>query len=144
MEKSKNKVMVGIAIIVFLIGVIIVAVKGFHIDLHYQDCKNIEMNLGQTFESKDIKNIAKEVLGTDDIIVQKVEIYEDAVSITAKDISEEQRNNIVGKINEKYGKEIKAEETTINTVPRMHLRDLANQYKSPDYQLIFYIDFLQN
>ena len=28
-------------------------------------------------------------------------------------------------------KEIKAEETTINTVPRMHLRDLANQYKSP-------------
>ncbi len=131
MEKSKNKVMVGIAIIVFLIGVIIVAVKGFHIDLHYQDCKNIEMNLGQTFESKDIKNIAKEVLGTDDIIVQKVEIYEDAVSITAKDISEEQRNNIVEKINEKYGKEIKAEETTINTVPRMHLRDLANQYKSP-------------
>ena len=36
-------------------------------------------------------------------IIQKVEVFEDTVSITAKEISEEQKQNIITKVNEKYG-----------------------------------------
>ena len=131
MKKSKNKIVLGIAIIILIAGIIMVAVKGFNMDLAYQDTKRIEANIGKSFENKDIENIAKEVLGQKQVIIQKVEIYEDTVSITAKDITEEQRNNIVSKINEKYETELNSDDITIVTVPRVHLRDLVKNYKTP-------------
>ncbi len=128
--KTKNKVLILVGIIIIIIGIVITVTKGFNFDLRYEGGKRIELNLQKTFESSDIKQIAKEVIGQD-VVIQKVEIYEDAVSILSKDITEEQKNQIVTKINEKYGTEINAENTEIITVPHTHLRDLAQPYIIP-------------
>ena len=128
--KTKNKVLILVGIIIIIIGIVITVTKGFNFDLRYEGGKRIELNLQKTFESSDIKQIAKEVIGQD-VVIQKVEIYEDAVSILSKDIIEEQKNQIVTKINEKYGTEINAENTEIITVPHTHLRDLAQPYIIP-------------
>ena len=128
--KTKNKVLILVGIIIIIIGIVITVTKGFNFDLRYEGGKRIELNLQKTFESSDIKQIAKEVIGQD-VVIQKVEIYEDAVSILSKDITEDQKNQIVTKINEKYGTEINAENTEIITVPHTHLRDLAQPYIIP-------------
>lgn len=131
MKNLKNKIIIGIAILIFVVGIIVVAVKGFNVDLEYQDTKKIEANIGKSFEKEDIENIVKEVLGKERFIIQKVEIYEDSVSITAKEITDEQRDNIVSKINEKYDTDLKKEDITIITVPRVHLSDLIKKYRTP-------------
>ncbi len=131
MKNLKNKIIIGIAILIFVVGIIVVAVKGFNVDLEYQDTKKIEANIGKSFEKEDIENIVKEVLGKERFIIQKVEIYEDSVSITAKEITDEQRDNIVSKINEKYDTNLKTEDITIITVPRVHLSDLIKKYRTP-------------
>lgn len=131
MKNLKNKIIIGIAILIFVVGIIVVAVKGFNVDLEYQDTKKIEANIGKSFEKEDIENIVKEVLGKERFIIQKVEIYEDSVSITAKEITDEQRDNIVSKINEKYDTDLKTEDITIITVPRVHLSDLIKKYRTP-------------
>lgn len=128
--KTKNKVLILVGIIIIIIGIVITVTKGFNFDLRYEGGKRIELNLQKTFESSDIKQIAKEVIGQD-VVIQKVEIYEDAASILSKDITEDQKNQIVTKINEKYGTEINAENTEIITVPHTHLRDLAQPYIIP-------------
>lgn len=128
--KTKNKVLILVGIIIIIIGIVITVTKGFNFDLRYEGGKRIELNLQKTFESSYIKQIAKEVIGQD-VVIQKVEIYEDAVSILSKDITEDQKNQIVTKINEKYGTEINAENTEIITVPHTHLRDLAQPYIIP-------------
>ena len=128
--KTKNKVLILVGIIIIIIGIVITVTKGFNFDLRYEAGKRIELNLQKTFESSDIKQIAKEVIGQDKK-KKKVEIYEDAVSILSKDITEDQKNQIVTKINEKYGTEINAENTEIITVPHTHLRDLAQPYIIP-------------
>ena len=128
--KTKNKVLILVGIIIIIIGIVITVTKGFNFDLRYEGGKRIELNLQKTFESSDIKQIAKEVIGQD-VVIQNVEIYEDAVSILSKDITEDQKNQIVTKINEKYGTEINAENTEIITVPHTHLRDLAQPYIIP-------------
>ena len=128
--KTKNKVLILVGIIIIIIGIVITVTKGFNFDLRYEGGKRIELNLQKTFESSDIKQIAKEVIGQD-VVIQKVEIYEDAVSILSKDITEDQKNQIKTKINEKYGTEINAENTEIITVPHTHLRDLAQPYIIP-------------
>lgn len=131
MKNLKNKIIIGIAILIFVVGIIVVAVKEFNVDLEYQDTKKIEANIGKSFEKEDIENIVKEVLGKERFIIQKVEIYEDSVSITAKEITDEQRDNIVSKINEKYDTNLKTEDITIITVPRVHLSDLIKKYRTP-------------
>lgn len=131
MKNLKNKIIIGIAILIFVVGIIVVAVKGFNVDLEYQDTKKIEANIGKSFEKEDIENIVKEVLGKERFIIQKVEIYEDSVSITAKEITDEQRDNIVSKINEKYDTDLKTKDITIITVPRVHLSDLIKKYRTP-------------
>lgn len=131
MKNLKNKIIIGIAILIFVVGIIVVAVKGFNVDLEYQDTKKIEANIGKSFEKEDIENIVKEVLGKERFIIQKVEIYEDSVNITAKEITDEQRDNIVSKINEKYDTDLKTEDITIITVPRVHLSDLIKKYRTP-------------
>lgn len=64
-------------------------------------------------------------------MLQKVEIYKDTVIITAKEITEEQKNNLVTKINEKYGTEINAEEVEITNVPHTRGRDIIVPYIVP-------------
>ena len=131
-EKTKKKSTIAllISIVVIIIGIIIMATKGFNFELHYQGGKRIEVELGQTFEVKDIEDISKEVLGQN-VSVQTVEIYKDVVSIFAQNITEEQRNTIVTKINEKYGLELASEDSKIIEVPHTHLKDIVKPYIFP-------------
>ena len=59
--KTKNKVLILVGIIIIIIGIVITVTKGFNFDLRYEGGKRIELNLQKTFESSDIKQIAKEV-----------------------------------------------------------------------------------
>lgn len=132
--KLKNKKVIIATIIMLIIiiaGIVMAVVKGFAFDLKYQDAKRIELGIGQAFEEKDIKEIAKEVLGNEQITIQKIEVYEDAVSIMAKDITDEQKNEIITKVNEKYGTEISTDETTIIDVSHTRARDLLKPYVVP-------------
>ena len=49
MKNLKNKIIIGIAILIFVVGIIVVAVKGFNVYLEYQDTKKIEANIGKSF-----------------------------------------------------------------------------------------------
>ena len=119
MKKTNKKALIIFAIVVAVIaiGAIIAIVKGFNFDLLYAGGKRIEVDIGKQFEIKDIEAITKEIVG-ENSCVQTVEIYKESVSIF------EQRNNIITKINEKYGLELKAEESEIINVPHTRLRDI--------------------
>ena len=125
--KQIEKIMLGLAIVIIIIGGIIIKVKGFNVDLKYTESQRLELSLGKEFEIKDIKEITKEILGKD-VILQKVEVYEDAVSIISKEITDEQKNEIINKINEKYELELSADEIKVSSVPKTKLYDIAKQY----------------
>ncbi len=125
--KQLEKIILGLAIIIIIIGAIIVKIKGFNVDLKYTASNRIEISIGKEFELKDIKQITDEVLN-EDVILQKVEVYEDSVSITAKEITDEQKNEIVNKINEKYELEVNADEISISNISKTRLYDIAKQY----------------
>lgn len=130
MKEPRNKTGILLAILIIVIGIIMIFVKGFNFDLRYQDAKRVEFNLGKEFDSSEMKALAEETLGQE-VIIQKVEVYEDAVSILTKDISDEQKENLVAKVNEKYGTEITTDETEVITVPHTRLRDWVKPYVLP-------------
>ena len=101
MSKKKLIVIILIAIII-IAGITITLTKGLNYDLRYQETKKVELYLGKNFAIADIKQITDEVLPNQAVLIQKIEVYEDYISIISKDITDEQKTNLVNKVNEKY------------------------------------------
>ena len=130
LTKSK-KIMILIAIIILIAGIAITIVKGLNFDLKYQETQSVQLYIGEKFNETDIRQITNEVLPNQAVMLEKVEIYQDTVIITAKEITEEQKNNLVTKINEKYETDLKAEEIQITNIPHTRLRDIMLPYVVP-------------
>lgn len=129
--KNKTKILIAIIAIIIIVGFTITLTIGLNFELRYQDTKRVELNLGKDFEISDIKAITNEVFANKEVIIQKVEVFEDTVSVQAKDISEEEKTNLVNKINEKYQTELSAEEINIYAVPNTRGRDIVEPYIFP-------------
>ena len=91
-----------ISMVITIIGIIIVAVKGFNVDLKYKAHQAINIPIGVEFNISDIKSITDEVLGKEQVKIEKAGIYNDEVIINTQNVSEEQIDNLRKKINEKY------------------------------------------
>ena len=130
-KKNKKTIIIALLILIVIAGVIVTLTVGLNFDLRYQDTKKIELYIGKTFEYNDIKNIVNEVMPGQDNIIQNVEVFEDSVSIIAKDITDEQKTNIINKVNEKYGTEISADSTEITKIPNTRGRDIVKPYIMP-------------
>lgn len=131
MKKKTNKILILLMILIIIAGILMIIFKGFNFDLKYQDTKQIEFGLDKQFSISDIKAITDEVLNNEPVLIRKVEVYEDAVNITAREITDEQKANIITKVNEKYGTDLNADEIEIATVAHTKGRDIIIPYVVP-------------
>lgn len=131
MKQKSTKILAILIAIILILGTIMIFTKGLAFELKYQDSKKIEINLGKEFNEKEIKEITKEVFGNQPVMIQAIEVYKDAISITTTEITEEQKTEIVTKINEKYGVELKAEDITIEEIAHTRGRDIIKPYIQP-------------
>ena len=128
--KSKQLKII-LMLLVIIAGIVMIAVKGFNFDLKYQDTQRVELYLKTEFKISDIRQITDEVFGNQKVMIQKVEVFEDSVSITTTSISDEQKGNLITKINEKYGTELTAEDTTVEDIGHTRGRDIIKPYILP-------------
>lgn len=128
--------------LVIIAGIVMVAVKGFNVELSYKANKKVELAIGETVDVSKIQEKADEVFGKGKATVQIIELFKDAVQITAEEMSEEQKNSLVEKINELYpqetteeGKEpeklLDASKVTIVSTENARLRDFLQPYVIP-------------
>ena len=125
---KKTKAICLILAVVIIAGIVVMATVGFNIELSMQKNNRIELYLEKDFEISDIKNIANEVFQNKPTVIQKVEVFGDTVSITANEITDEQKQQLVEKVNEKYSLELNADSTEIEKIPNERLRDLISPY----------------
>ncbi len=128
---KKTKIVAFLIAIVIIVGIIVTLTMGLNFDLRYQEAKQIKLYLGKDFEISDIKQITNEILSHQSVMIQKIEVYEDTVNILTNEITEEQKNNIINKVNEKYGTELSADSIQITTIPHTKGRDIIKPYVSP-------------
>lgn len=128
---KKVKILAFFIAIVMIAGIAVTLTIGLNFDLRYQETKKIQLYLEKEFELADIKQITNEVLPNQPVILQKVEVFEDTVDILARDITEEQKNDIINKVNEKYGIELSQDTVTIINIPHTRGRDIIRPYVTP-------------
>lgn len=131
-----KKIVYGILACIIVIGAIITFTIGLNVDIIYSKNVEIDIYIGKVVDLNEIKQIAKEVFPNERMIIQKIELFNDMVSITMKDKSDEelqgQLEQINTKINEKYGTENKAEEDiTIVHNPKIRLSSILKPYIMP-------------
>ena len=125
---NKTKLIFTLMILIIIIGIAITATIGLNFDLKYQSAQKIELYIKKDFEISDMQKIVNEVMPKTQTIIQKVEVYEDTVSITAKEITDEQKQEIITKINEKYELDLSADNIEITSVQNLQGRDIVKKY----------------
>lgn len=130
-----KKVIYAILICIIVAGAIIIGTLGLKADIIYSKNAQIDVYIGKEVNVKDIQAITKEVFPNDRVIIQKVELFNDMVSIIIPEKSDEELSEKVEqlntKINEKYGIENKTEDLTITHNPKIKLSSIIKPYILP-------------
>ena len=129
MKQKSTKILVILIALILIVGAI--GVKGLAFELKYQNGKQVEIDLGKEFDIKDMQAITNEVFGKQAVLIEQIEVYKDAANIITTDITEEQKADLVTKINEKYGTELSADNITIEEHSKIRGRDLIKPYIAP-------------
>lgn len=142
LKNPKKMILCMVIAIIIIIGIIMIASKGFNVELRYTANQTIQFTIGERVDVEKIQEKVDEVFGKGFAIVQVVELYKDTVQVTAKEITEEQKNSLVQKINELYPQEpaiegeeapylLDASDITINSNENARLRDILKPYIIP-------------
>ena len=127
---QNKKIIIAISILLIIVGVIVALTAGFNKELKYRDTQRIELDLGKEFEKSEMKDIVNEIIGQNNI-VENINEDDDAIAIISEEITEDQKNQLISKINEKYETQIESENIQIINVPQVHLRDVIIKYIPP-------------
>ena len=101
----KNKKIIILALVLLVIaGIIVVGLKGFNVDFMLKQHDSLEYTISEDFELSDVENISKDVFGDKKFKIRIIELFNDAVSINAENITTEEAENLVKKLDEKYKK----------------------------------------
>ena len=128
---KKSKIISIILIIIFIIAIVLTGIRGLNVDLNYSEGVSILFNLNQQFNTKDVESIAREVWPDGQIIVQKVEVYDETALIKVSSVNDEQITNLVNKINEKYGLELAQSDFTVQYNSNVQIRDIVSPHIVP-------------
>lgn len=131
-----KKIVYAILACIIVVGAVITLTMGLNVDIIYSKNVEIDIYVGKRVELEDIEAMAKEVFPNERMIVQKIELFDDMVSITMAEKSDEELKEPIEqlntKINEKYGIENEVEENiTIVHNPKTKLSSILKPYIAP-------------
>lgn len=129
--KTKSLVIYIVICLIIIAGIAVWQAKGFRTELQYAPRYQIQLSNYTGIEISDIESIASEVLVDRRFFVQPVETFGNAVAIVSTSITEDERNTIVEKFNEKYSTELKNENVEIVTIPFTRIKDIIKPYLTP-------------
>lgn len=125
---KKSKITILAYVIIIVIGIVVALTAGFNVDMMTREHKQLQLNLKTEFNVADVKQITDEVFKGQTVEIQKVEIFERQIAISTNDITDDQKNNLITKLNEKYGTDIKAENIEVIIVPNEKVMDILTPY----------------
>ena len=126
-----KKIIKILLLCLIIVGIVCMATLKFNIGLKYSANVQIGVNIGKEFNLTDIKSIAQETFGTNNVSVQYIELYKDMAQITVKEASDEQIEQLNTKINEKFGLNNSVDDIEINYISSYRLRDIIKPYIIP-------------
>lgn len=129
-KNSKKIVILGI-ILLIIAGLIVVALKGFNVSLMFGKHEAVELKVGKEVNQNEIEEICEAVFQDKKYVAKELEVFSDSMQINVESITDEEKANLIDKINEKFGTEKKVEDFKIHSVSNKRIRDVVKPYIMP-------------
>lgn len=118
-------------ILLIIAGIFVVALKGVRVSLKLQQHESMIIKVGKQVELKDIEEICNTTFENKKFVVRNVEMFNDSADIIVESITDEEKEKIVNKINDKYETELTTQDLTINSNSNVRIRDIVRPYIFP-------------
>lgn len=128
---TKSKILYVIICIIIIAGAIVYKVKGFNFDIQYSVRNQIILSNNTGFDISKIKDIARDCLSGKQVTLREVELFGNTVAIESSEITEEEKDAIIQKVNEEYNLSIASENVKILKVEHTRIRDILKPYILP-------------
>lgn len=130
MFKDKKKIFLVILAIIILAGIIVFCIKGLNYNISYGKNTNILVNFSTDVDTKEIKQVVEEVIENSARVRTNNETNS-YITITVESITDEQKTNLISKLNEKYELELADEDLEIISNAQIKLVDIIKPYIAP-------------
>ncbi|MCI9015895.1 MAG: hypothetical protein HFJ53_01845 [Clostridia bacterium] len=131
-KKMKNKIIVySVMTVVTLLGIVATYFFRLNFSLMYADHVKLDIYIEKGCNIEDIKNIAQEVFGNQEIKYQKISDFNDEISINIKEVTDEQEEELKNKLIEKYELEETQNILTKTNIGKIRARDILKPYIIP-------------
>ncbi len=145
-RKNSGKIVILGIILLIVAGIIVVALKGFHVSLMFGKHETINIKLDVDADVNQVREICKETFGKKDFVVKGLEVFGDSVQINVASITDEEKNMLIEKLNEEFGIQKTVENLNIKSVSNKRIRDVVKPYIVPmiiAYAVVFVYMFIR-
>ncbi len=126
----KKLLLLGV-ILLIIAGIFVVTLKGMNVSLKLQKHESIVVKIGKEIELKDINQICNDIFQNRKFIVRNVEMFNDSANIVIESITDEEKEELVNKINEKYETSFTVQDLTITSNSNIRIRDIVKPFITP-------------
>lgn len=130
MFKDKKNIFLAILAIIILAGIIVFCIKGLNYNISYGKNTNILVNFSTDVDTEEIKQVVEEVIENSARVRTNNETNS-YITITVESITDEQKTNLISKLNEKYELELADEDLEIISNAQIKLVDIIKPYIAP-------------
>lgn len=129
-KNGKKILSLGIALLI-IAGIIVVALKGFNVSLIFGKHEAIEVMIGTEVNLDTVKTICNEVFSGKKYLVKGLEVFQDSFQINVESITDEEKENLVNKLNAEFGTNQTIEGLNVTSVSNQRIRDIIKPYILP-------------
>ena len=130
MKKNQKLLLVVLAIII-IAGIGVTATLGLNVGIEYGKAKQVQIYLGTDVDLEKVKIITEAVFPDQKVELQKVELFNDEVSITVDSITDKQLETLNSAFNHIYDLDNKVEDLDVIEISGINIWDLVTPYIIP-------------
>lgn len=131
MKDNQTLKTLAVILIMIVIGIAIIAINKFQYNVNYSKNVRLEIDLHDEYSIGDIISIVNEVYEDQDAIVRKSENNDNVITVTVKSITDEQNEELINKINERYETTLTTDNIGLYYNSNVKVRDLIKPYLLP-------------
>lgn len=129
--RNINKILVILVVILLVIGMFLIATRGFNYSIEYKGVTELKFMLGQVLDMNEVESIAKEALNNKEMKIQKIDYFNDSINISVVDPTDEEIQALIDKFNSRYGQNNTMESISIIKTADTSLYEIAKHYIVP-------------
>jgi len=135
-KNMKKLVILGMTLLI-IAGIVLVLLKGFNVSLEFGNHEELEIKLDVDVDITKVEETAKETFGDKNFIVKELEVFGDSAQIIVESVTDDEKETLVNKLNEKFGTEKTVDDLNVYTTPKKRIRDSIKPFIIP--MIIAYI-----